>query len=226
MSKGLFIAGTSTEVGKTYVASLIARALVKSGRKVGVYKPAASGCVWRDGQLISEDAEQLWQAAGSPGTLEEVCPQRFEAAVAPHVAAHMEGRQIDRQLLRDGLDVWRERSDVVLVEGAGGLMSPISDDDYNADLAREFGYPLVVVAANTLGVINHTLQTLITARNYRGGMDVAAVVLNQVEPGGDASVASNRQELLSRCEVERLGVVTFGGEVVEGVEDWGLRIED
>ena len=68
-----------------------------------------------------------------------------------------------RQQLRSGIDFWRETSDVVLVEGAGGLMSPISDDDYNADLAAEFGYPLLVVAANELGTINATLQTLITA---------------------------------------------------------------
>ena len=69
-------------------------------------------------------------------------------------------RRVDPQLLRDGIEFWRETSDIVLVEGAGGLMSPMSDDDYNADLAAEFGYPLVVVAANELGTINATLQTL------------------------------------------------------------------
>ena len=81
-------------------------------------------------------------------------------------------------MLRDGINFWRETSEIVLVEGAGGLMSPMSDDDYNADLAAEFGYPLVVVAANELGTINATLQTLITASTYCDGLDVAGIVLN------------------------------------------------
>ena len=145
MSSGLFITGTGTGVGKTYVAALIARALREAGKRVGVYKPVASGCEMRDGELVSPDAVALWEAAGRPGTLEQVCPQMFAAPLAPHLAARAEGRRVDPKLLRDGIGFWRETSDIVLVEGAGGLMSPISDEDYNADLAAEFGYPLVVV---------------------------------------------------------------------------------
>ena len=102
----------------------------------------------------------------------------FAAPLAPHLAARAEGRRVDPQLLRDGIEFWRETSDIVLVEGAGGLMSPMSDDDYNADLAAEFGYPLVVVAANELGTINATLQTLITASTYCDGLTWPAIVLN------------------------------------------------
>src|SRR5262245_10809292 len=148
MMRGLFITGTGTGVGKTYVAALIARALAASGKRVGVYKPAASGCEKRGGQLVSKDAEALWEAAGRPGTLEQVCPQLFGAALAPHLAARAEGREVDATLLRTGIRFWQEASDIVLVEGVGGLMSPVSEEDYNADLAAEFGYPLVVVAAN------------------------------------------------------------------------------
>ena len=88
-------------MGKTYVAALIARSLAASGRRVGVYKPAASGCV-RDaqGRLVSDDAVALWEAAGRPGDLEHVCPQRFAAPLAPHLAARAEGREIDAGLLR------------------------------------------------------------------------------------------------------------------------------
>ena len=107
---GLFITGTDTGVGKTYVAALIARSLVASGRRVGVYKPAASGCI-RDahGCLVSDDAVALWEAAGRPSDLEHVCPQRFAAPLAPHLAARGEGREIDANLLRSGLDYWRSR---------------------------------------------------------------------------------------------------------------------
>ena len=120
---------------------------------------------------------------------------------------------MDADLLRAGLGYWLERSDVVLVEGAGGLMSPISDDDYNADLAADFKFPLIVVAANGLGVINQTLQTLITAANYRGGLPVAGIVLNDVrEPSpADPSTSSNRAELAARCTSPLLCGVALGG---------------
>jgi dethiobiotin synthetase len=235
MAVGLFITGTGTGVGKTYVGALIARALRAAGKRVGVYKPVASGCALRDGQFVSPDALALWEAAGRPGTLEQVCPQRFAVPLAPHLAARAEGRRVDPRLLREGINFWRETSDIVLVEGAGGLMSPVSDADYNADLAAEFGYPLVVVSANVLGTINATLQTLITATTYKKGtfyffddtgrpspenrhekaecpLFVAGIVLNSPSRRpDDASVGSNRDELARRCVAPVLAAVEFGG---------------
>lgn len=198
---GLFFTGTDTGVGKTYVASLVAASLRASGVRVGVYKPAASGCMRHGDELISEDAIRLWEAAGKPGELDAVCPQRFEAPLAPHLAARREHRQIDPRLLRTGLDYWLGCSDVVVVEGAGGLMSPLGDDEYVADLAHDFGYPLVVVAANVLGVINQTLQTLISAATFRDGLPIAGVILNDSRPPDptDLSRETNRGELAQRC---------------------------
>jgi dethiobiotin synthetase len=220
MSKGIFITGTGTGVGKTYVAAQIARALLKSGLRVGVYKPVASGCDRRDVGLVSPDAESLWNAAGRPGTIERVCPQMFAAPLAPHLAARAEGRRVDPALMRDGLEYWRETSEVVLVEGAGGLMSPLGDEDYNADLAAEFGFPLLVVAANELGVINAALQTLITATTYCDGLEVAGIVLNSpARREDDASVASNADEVARRCVPPLLATVEFGGELDRSV-DW------
>jgi dethiobiotin synthetase len=155
-----------------------------------------------------------------PGTLEQVCPQRFRAPLAPHLAARAEGRRVDPQLLREGLRFWQKTCDFVLVEGAGGLMSPISDDDYNAELAAEFGYPLLVVSANKLGTINATLQTLITASTYCEGLTVAGIVLNS--PGAivnDASIVSNADELARRCVPPLLACVPFGGGFNRSV-DW------
>ncbi len=164
---GLFVTGTDTGVGKTYVAALITRQLRAAGRKVGVYKPAASGCPPQAGGLQCPDAEALWEAAGRPETLSAVCPQVFRAALAPHLAAAAEGRRLDHQLLEDGFRFWQERSEVVVVEGAGGLFSPLGDDLYVADLAHRFGLPLVVVSRNVLGTINQTVQTMIAAAAYR-----------------------------------------------------------
>ena len=118
MTKGLFITGTNTGVGKTYVAALIARALVASGRRVGVYKPVASGCRVEENRLVAEDAVALWEAAGRPDELNRVAPRRFAAPIAPHLAARAEETSVDAELLRRGIDDWRQRSDIVLVEGA------------------------------------------------------------------------------------------------------------
>src|SRR5438552_4577048 len=142
---GLFVVGTDTAVGKTFVAARIAAVLHRAGVRVGVYKPAASGCRRVGRTLLSDDAVALWEAAGRPGELKAVCPQRFAAPLAPHLAAKEERKEIDSRLLRRGIGYWRRRSDVVIVEGAGGLMSPIGDHDYVSDLAADFGFPLIVV---------------------------------------------------------------------------------
>lgn len=203
-SCGLFVVGTDTGVGKTFVAARIAAALARTGVRVGVYKPAASGCrrAGSDrGGLVSDDAVALWNAAGRPGELKAVCPQRFAAPLAPHLAAKEERKEIDARLLRRGIDYWRRRSDVVVVEGAGGLMSPVGDHDYVADLADDFGFPLVVVAPNRIGAINSTLLTLIAAAARPKHLPIAGIVLNHVLPPdhGDPAVRRNRLELELRC---------------------------
>ncbi|MEX2176739.1 MAG: dethiobiotin synthase [Pirellulaceae bacterium] len=222
---GLFVAGTDTGVGKTYVAARIAAALAAEGLRVGVYKPAASGCRRLGRFLVSDDAAILWQAAGRPGNLRAVCPQRFSAALAPHLAAREERKQIDVRLLRSGLDYWRKRSDIVVVEGAGGLMSPIGERDYVADLAEEFGYPLVIVAPNRIGTINGTLLTLIAAAARPQPLSIAGIVLNDLAPAGsdDPSVALNRLELETRCVPPVLAQVGYGAASFDAPVDW-LRL--
>ena len=221
---GLFITGTDTGVGKTYVARLIARSLREQGARVGVYKPAASGCRIEQGRAMSDDAIALWETAGQPGGLDRVCPQCFAAPLAPHLAARAEGRTVDRDLLRRGLDYWRQRSDVLLVEGVGGLLSPVSDDDYVADLAHEFGLPLVVVSRNVLGTISQTLQTLHVAATYRGGLRVAGVVLNDVDPpeqsADDLSTRTNPEELRQRCRAPLLAHVSWNASELAPAVDW------
>jgi dethiobiotin synthetase len=219
---GLFITGTDTGVGKTYVAAIIARQLAAEGRKVGVYKPAASGCLPTNGMLVSDDALSLWNAAGRPGEFDRVCPQCFAAPLAPHLAALAEGRRLDAGRLRQGLEYWRERSDVILVEGAGGLMSPLGENEYVADLAEEFGFPLVVVARNMLGTINQTLQTLITAAKFHEGLPVAGVVLNNPanSAADDASVSQNRRELVARCVPPVLAEVAWNAKGTDVAVNW------
>jgi dethiobiotin synthetase len=200
---------------------MIARTIAAKGLRVGVYKPAGSACRWEKGRLVSDDAVELWRAAGSPGDLEYVCPQRFVAPLAPHLAALKEGKALDPALLRSGLDYWRARSDFMLIEGAGGLMSPMGDNEYVADLAHDFGYPLLVVARNQIGVINQTLQTLIAARTFRGGLAVAGIVLNRpTVPDNDPSLGNNRQQLETHCDKPLLAEVEFGQTDFKPPVDW------
>lgn len=218
---GLFITGTDTGVGKTYVAAMIARDLAAAGLRVGVYKPVASGCRDGDGGLVSDDAVALWNAAGRHGTLDAVCPQRFAAPLAPHLAAQAEGRRIDSSLLRTGLEYWLARSDVLIVEGAGGLLSPVTEEEYVADLTHDFGYPLVVVTANRLGTIHQTLVTLIAAATFRDGLDVAGIILNQPTAAPlDESGATNYDELRRRSVPPVLGQLAWDAAAFKPAIDW------
>jgi len=218
---GLFITGTDTEVGKTYVATHIVKDLVAAGHRVGVYKPAASECVSDGRQLVSEDAVALWEAAGHPLTLEAVCPQRFQAPLAPHLAARHEGRELDTELMRAGISAWADECDIVIVEGAGGLMSPISDDEYFADVAYDLGYPTIVVAPNSIGVINQSLSALITAACFRDGIPIAGVILNDARMfDGDVSMETNREQISSRSVSPVLTRLRYEGDEFDEEVDW------
>ena len=158
----------------------------------------------------------LWEAAGRPGDLEHVCPQRFAAPLAPHLAARAEGREIDAGLLRTGLDYWRSRSRDRA--GRGGRRADVAAGrrEYVADLAWDFGFPLIVVTRNILGTINATLQTLIAASVYRGGLEIAGVVLNHPAPpsADDISLASNRRRTCRPLHRAAIGFYRVRGERV------------
>lgn len=141
--------------------------------------------------------------------------------MAPHLAAKAEGKSVDSDLLRTGIERWTGNCDIVIVEGAGGLMSPISDDEYFADLAYDFGYPLVIVVPNVLGCINQAMQTLITASTFREGLDIAGIIINDARAcDGDESVSTNRDEIAKRALVPILGSVPFRGEKLSETVDW------
>jgi dethiobiotin synthetase len=226
---GLFMTATDTDSGKTAVATAIVAELVAAGHRVGVYKPVASG-VPRDaaGRPAAEsDPGRLWQAAGRPLTLQAVCPQAFALPLAPAGAARIEGRTIDERLLRTGFDAWRGSSDLVVVEGAGGLFSPLADATLNADLARDLGLPLVVVDAARLGAIGRVLAVVRGARAE--GLSVAAVVLSHVRaPEGDpadptsdtAITRDSAADLARRLPGVAVGTLAHAAERVTPATDW------
>ncbi len=226
---GLFVTGTDTGVGKTHVASLIARQLVSCGLRVGVYKPVCSGAEfdsnglaqWDDIERLREAVRGGWQEtavcgktlSGEPLALEllsddAICPQRFLAPLAPPLAARAEGRTVDLALLESGADHWSAWAEVLIIEGAGGLLAPVSETTSAGDLARQFGYPLIIVARCGLGTINHTLLTIEAAQ--RRGLSVAGIVLNQARLDDDLALATdNAAEITARGGVPVLGVISW-----------------
>ena len=201
---GLFVVGTDTGVGKTHVAAAIARSMVREGRRVGVLKPLATGVPAGAGR--GEDAARLIAAAGGSIAPERVVPIAFEAPLAPAVAARRLGGRLEaaevERALEAALAWWRDRADVMVVEGIGGLLTPLAEGTTAADIAIRLDYPLVVVARRGLGTLNHTLLTVEAA--LRRGLRVVGIVLNSAAPGvgADAVLAesTNAGELARRLE--------------------------
>jgi dethiobiotin synthetase len=174
--KGIFITGTDTGVGKTIVASALARLLHVNGVNVGVMKPVTSGCKEEKGHLVSEDAGLLAWSAGTAGADPDMTPYLLRLPIAPAEAARREGVRIDFQVIAGSFSRLSSRHDFVIVEGAGGLMAPLSGELLMADLIRHLSLPILVVARPNLGTINHTLLTCFAARQL--GITVKGVVIN------------------------------------------------
>lgn len=202
--KTLLVTGTDTGVGKTWISTLLIRSGIAAGLRVGAYKPVCSGAVsGAGGGPHWEDVDRISAALGQAISADDICPQRFLAPLAPPVAARQEGRAVDSEQLSRGADCWRNRCDLLIVEGAGGLLCPLSDDTTVADLAMILKASILIVAANRLGVINHTLLTAAAARVRQ--IPIAGVVLNDtaapaadasdIESGGDESVSTNAAQL-------------------------------
>ncbi len=210
--RGLFVTGTDTDVGKTYVSSVILRELIAAGHSVGVSKPACSGAVFETGEARWPDLDQLAQAAGI-SDVDLICRQRFQAPLAPPVAARLEGRQPDLSAMQENLLAWQSIADIVVVEGVGGLLCPLTDHDTVADFAAWVEFPLLVVARLGLGTINHTLLTIEAAT--RRNLAIAGVILNDAD-GLDDTLAgkTNFAELANRTDVPVLGIVGRGGQSV------------
>jgi dethiobiotin synthetase len=194
---GVFVTGTSTEVGKSVVAAVIARTAAASGRTVAVFKPAVSGLDELEG--AEADHELLRRAAGSRQTDEEIAPYRYGPAVSPHLAAEMAGEEIESSLLVECAQRAATGVDVFVVEGVGGFLVPLSRDYLVRDFARELGLPVVIVASPGLGTINHTLLTIEAVRG--AGLEVRAVVLNPWPEEPDAMELSNRETIRTTGQV-------------------------
>jgi dethiobiotin synthetase len=188
---GIFVTGTDTGVGKTLVSCALIASFRKSGLKVGVMKAIETG-VGAGGPL---DAIALRDAAGSTDPLVTICPQQFALPAAPNAAAEAENREVDLAAIDAAYGALAEGRDLMLVEGAGGLLVPIRGDCTMAELARRLDLPLLVVARASLGTINHTALTLEVAASKR--LPVLGVIISHADGPISAADASNLQALKS-----------------------------
>jgi dethiobiotin synthetase len=189
----LTVLGTDTEVGKTYLSCKILDQLAEAGIRVGAYKPVASGYSIDD---PDSDPQKLLRATQTQFPVSLVCPQAFAAPLAPPVAARQEGREVCWEQICGGLEAWKQHADFVLVESAGGVLSPIAYDKTSVDLAMKAGYPVVLVVANRLGCVNHCLLSLeaLVSRH----INVAGILLNNIAPAPrDKSVETNAELIRS-----------------------------
>lgn len=180
----IFVTGTDTGCGKTTVGRALAAAARGRGLALSVLKPVETGCTAAaSGELVAEDATALARAAGIAAAPDEVCPYRLALPASPERAAAAEGVAIDLAAIERAFAAARRGKDLVLVEGAGGLLVPLSPDLTMADLARALGLAVLVVARDALGTVNHSLLTVEAVRAR--GLPLLGVVLSRLGATGE-----------------------------------------
>lgn len=185
MSKNLFITGTGTDVGKTFVAGLILKKLHESGRSAAYYKAAMSGNQRQeDGSLIPGDALFVQQISGISQPLEEMCPFVYEKTYSPHLAARLEGGPVDMQTVEEGFSRLAQQYDYLTMEGSGGILCPVRWDEQKIwleDVVQRLQLSCVIVADAGLGTINSVALTAFYMKQK--GIPVKGIIFNRFHPG-------------------------------------------
>ncbi len=219
MEKGVFVTGSDTGVGKTVIAGAIAAAIKAQGLSVGVMKPVASGAKEIDGRLVSEDVVYLKKIIDSADDDDLVNPIRLKQPIAPTIAAAKSGVQIDIDKVWKAYEELTNRHDFVVVEGIGGLMVPVDDSLFVADMACKMDLPLVIVSRDYLGTINHTLLTVEYARSRN--LRIKGIIINMLKSDDDVV-----REIEKYSSAPILGTIPFNENV--SVENcvYGEIVED
>lgn len=210
MSKNIFITGTGTDVGKTYVTGLIVKKMKKNNRKAAYYKAAMSGNDRRtDGSLIPGDALQVQTMSGIEQPLEEMCPYIYETAVSPHLASKIEGNPVEMEQVLNGFDNVCSKYDYVTAEGSGGILCPLRFDEQQIqleDFIKTRDLSSLMIADAGLGTINAVVLTAEYMKTRK--MPVKGIIFNHFEPGNKL-----HEDNLFMCEY------MTGLKVVACVED-------
>lgn len=204
--RGFFVTGTDTGVGKTLVACALLHAFAARGRRVVGMKPVAAGAQQSADGLRNEDVEQILAAGNVPAPRSLVGPYCFEPPIAPHIAAHDAGVEIDLRRIELAYSELTRLADMVIVEGAGGFCVPLNARENTADLAQRLGLPVLLVVGMRLGCLNHALLTAHAIRAR--GLRLAGWIANRIDPAM-AAVEENITTLAGRLAAPLLGEIEF-----------------
>lgn len=182
MSKGIFITATGTDVGKTYVTALIIKKLRDSGINAGYYKAALSGAEYKDNKLIAGDSDYVCNISGIPNDPNSLVSYIYETAVSPHLAAKIENKPIDINVLKSHFEIIKNDFDLVTVEGSGGIVCPLRIDDeilMLTDIIKLFNLDVILVGSAKLGTINSVALTAHYAKC--NNINIKGIILNEYE---------------------------------------------
>lgn len=218
--KKLFIVGTGTDVGKTYVTGLILKKLNEASLNPAYFKAAMSGNdVGPDGKLIPGDAKFVKDISGINQPLDEMCPYIYEVAVSPHLASKIEGNPVDLNVVKDGFMSLASKYDYITVEGSGGIICPIRHDDQKImleDIIRELNLSCLLIADAGLGTINSVVLTVEYLRSRN--IECKGIIFNNFEEGN----RMHEDNLLMCEEMTGLKVLT---KVKHGDRDLDIDID-
>jgi dethiobiotin synthetase len=223
----ILVTGTDTGIGKTMVTAAIAAALSRRGRRIGVVKPVETGCRSDGERLVPEDALTLAAAARDPSPLDALCPHRLPDPLAPMLAAERAGVTIDVAALATHVRRRAQQCEVLLAEGAGGLLVPLTQRESFADFAERLGARVLLVVGSRLGAINHALLTLevLAARS----LGIAGYVINRLGSNDDLAIATNDDMLRELTSVPCFGAVPWtpdAGALLATLRAYGSTTSD
>lgn len=211
MNRGIFITGTGTDVGKTIVSTAILHGLLLQGLDAVPMKPVQTGGYTQNAKLCAPDLEYALKACNlSPDEQQKssMAPYVFEPACSPHLAARTTDAQPDIKHIIECADALWKSHEVLIVEGAGGIMVPLNEEHTMLELMQALDLPVLVVCLPGLGTINHTLLSIMALRN--AGLEVAGVIFNATEPTEDDEITRDNPKAVS-CfgQVKVLGQIDF-----------------
>jgi dethiobiotin synthetase len=208
MAKGFFITGTDTGVGKTIITAALIKVISRLGFTIGGMKPVESGCMQQGDVLVPSDGMFIKTIAHMEENIGHITPCRFKSPLAPLPASEIEGVTVDFEKIRKAFADLSKKYDVVIVEGIGGLLVPITGNYFVIDMAKDFNLPLIVVSRPSLGTINQTMLTV----NYalKEGLRVAGIIINYNQPPENTLAEATNPEIIKRISpVPVIGIFPY-----------------
>jgi len=208
MNKGIFITGTDTGIGKTFIASGLLRAMKAMGVNACPMKPVETGCKTNRGKLIPHDTLELIRASGKEEPLDIINPYRLKHPLAPSVSAELEKVIIKKKKILTAYKYLLKKYDITIVEGAGGIMVPVYKNYLFLDLVKDMRVPVIIVSRPGLGTINHTLLTIDSAK--KRGINIIGVIINYASKTKKGLPEKTNPKVIEKLgKVPVLGVVPF-----------------